>query len=195
MSNDISRKLNELKNIARFGKHPYMNLSKDAAVKMFGTGENTVSFIAVGTLKEFDKITAHLYKYQSRISDNYSLIYFINELVDLLRYLHKENREAQKNDWDHFAVRLLNREDLSVHILAPIYGLTMISPTVRIGEFIIYNPSHILQILKTQYPDIPELTDNKSSFDDNFKIGITVKAKDIDKCYQLAEKAFQAVIS
>ena len=43
MSNkDISRKINQLKNLARFGEHRFINLCKGTAIRMFWEGQDTV---------------------------------------------------------------------------------------------------------------------------------------------------------
>lgn len=191
-NNDISRKLNALKSIARFGKHQFMNLGPGAMIRMFGSGRNLVSFIAVKSLNEFDSITTELYKTNSKVPENYTLNTFQSEVAGLLRKLHKENRDATKKDWDSFSQHLINKPNITVHILAPIYGVKMDSTTVKLGDFIIYNPLDIKQVLRTEFPTIYKRRNTKALSNNEYKIGITVTAKDVDKCYELADNYFSS---
>ncbi len=169
-----------------------MNLGPGAMIKMFGKGKNLVSFISVGVLNEFDSITATLYKSNPKIPRNYTLNTFQFELAELLRILHIEQRDAKQVDWEKFIERIINKENITVHILAPIYGVKMDSPILKLGDFTIYNPSNKGQVLKTEFPTIYKRRNTKSLLNQDYKIGITVTAKDLDKCYELAEKSFSA---
>jgi len=192
MSNqDLSRIINELLNIAVFGKHNFMNLGKDAAIKIFGEENTAVSFISVGKLRIFDQRTRELYKLAGVIiSRNYALVSFQRALCELLFNLNSANKQATKEDWINFRNELIQRPDVTIHSLMPIYGIEMSSPKVHLGKFIIYNPAHITNLLKSDYPNNKYLTDDNLSNDNNYRIGLTVNAKDYQKCYDLADQAF-----
>jgi len=193
MSNqDISRKINQLKDTARFGRHQFMNLGKNAIIKIFGKGRNAVSFIAVRGVKEFDEITEYLYNSEQTIVDDYSLITFQEELCRLLKRLNQENRKAILADWKGFIKELKDRPDISVKSLASIYGVTMNERTVTLGDFTIYKPSEINQLITNEYPRISKSKKSQLNFGGSYVIGITVKAKDFQKCYELADKAFSS---
>lgn len=191
-NNDISRKLNTLKSTARFGKHQFMNLGPGAMIRIFGRGRNLVSFIAVKSLNEFNSITTELYKTNPKIPKNYTLNTFQSEVANVLGKLHKEKRDATKTDWENFIEDLIKKANITVHIIAPIYGIKMDNPTIKLGDFIIYNPLNIKQILKTEFPTIYKRRNSKALSNKDYKIGITVTAKDIDKCYELADNSFSS---
>lgn len=191
MSNqDISRKLNQLKDSAKFGRHQFMNLGKDAIIKIFGKGKNAVSFIAVRRVREFNEISEYLYNSEQAIVAVYSLITFQEELCGLLRIINQENRKANLADWKGFVKGLKEKPDISVKSLASIYGVTMIQPTLTLGDFTIYKPSEVNQLIIAEYPKMPKSKKSQLNFGGTYVIGITVKSKDFQKCYELADKAF-----
>lgn len=190
MANDISPKLNKLKSIARFGKHPFMSMGPGAIVEIFGSGKSAVSFLAVKDVTEFDSLTKYLYNSDKRITANFVLRTFQEKLSDLLRILYKEDRSAIKRDWDLFITNLLAIPENPVKILAPIYGVMLAQPSISFGDFTIYQPSLANAFLKQEFPKASKLIDQHFNFKDEYMIGVTVKAKDLKKCQELATKAF-----
>jgi Apea-like HEPN len=190
---EIAKEINKLKAIARFGRHQFMGMSKGAAIKMFGEEEDDdlVSFISVGGLKEFYRITGKIYKSQSSFVINYSTKGFEEEVVELLRSLNKEDREAKVSDIENFSIKLDGNPSMKVKVIAPISGITMVSPTVELGSFVIYKSSEIFEILSKEYTYLSD-PNSRINFDEGYKISISVEAKDMTKCYELADKAFRS---
>ncbi|WP_026750683.1 HEPN domain-containing protein [Sediminibacterium sp. C3] len=193
MSNkDISQKLNHLRTIAVFGKHQFMDLGKGAFVRIFGFDEDSVSFIAVKNVREFENITTYLYNSDVEISINYSFKTFQNKIADLLRSLNKEKSDIKKTDWENFKSKLNSQPVETVKVFAPIYGITMNQEAISFGDFTIYHPDQIKTRLEKEYPKVKNLTDKHVNFDGNYKIGVEVKARDIVKCQELAHRAFSS---
>lgn len=190
VSKDISTKINKLKSIATFGIHSFMGLSKDAFVKIFGEGDNAVSFINVGNIKEYNSIVNYLYIHTSDIRENYSINIFENKLAELLRRLNREDREAKKNDWEEFSCQLLSSPDEQVKIVAPIFGVGMNESKIKLGDFTIFKSADFVEVLNEEYASAINLMSNHDYLNNEYLIGLTIKAKDIIKCYEIAEEAF-----
>ena len=91
------------------GQHVLLESSK----RNYGLGEDAVSFISVGVLDQFEHHTLYLFGVNEKIK----LYYTIEDLTGIskfLRILNKENREANKNDWNHLVNELLNKKDVTV---------------------------------------------------------------------------------
>jgi hypothetical protein len=179
----IADLINRLKRIATFGPTGW-NEIKTAAVRIFGGGESTVSFISVGTLKEFKLITNSLYKKNVPIQKNYTLQDFIYKLIGLLRVLDQENRDANIDDWNALVNSLLKMPDVTAEIVLPIYGVLLANSPIELGAFTIYTN----EALKIKYP---ELNSSRERIrDKEYFVAQTVTSKSLDKCREDAEKNF-----
>ena len=165
-------------------------MSSGAFVEIFGSEKNAVSFIAVKSIGEFNTLTQYLYNADKRIVANFVLKTFQSKLSDLIRDLFKEDRNATIKDWNTFIDGMLKLPDNSVKILAPIFGIVMEQPTISLGDFALYQPSFADSYLKKEFPKASNLIDKHFNFKDEYMIGVTVKAKDLKKCEELATKAF-----
>lgn len=180
-----SNQINRLKEIAKFGETQWRE-SPTAAVKTFSSGKETVSFVSVGVLKEFNLITCKLYSQNQIVQDSYTLQNFIYELVDLLRILNKEDRNANNEDWETLVKQLIERPDIQTEISFPIYGVLLDSPLIELGEFKIYKK----EALTNKYSN--SSNPGKLKIDSEYFLALTVVAKSIEKCIEDAEKKFFA---
>lgn len=179
----ISDQINKLKNIARFGETQWKE-SSTAAVRIFGTGEETVSFLSVGVLKEFRDITSTLYYSNQTIQYNYTHENFIVELVDLLRSLNKENREAENDDWINLINNLITRPNVETEIAVPLFGVLLQNPFIAFGDFTVYSSF----ALKEKYPSI--INTKGDIANSEYFLVQRLSAKSVDKCREVAEKIF-----
>lgn len=175
--------INTLYKIAKFGETIWRN-SSTAFVEFFGEGSETVSFESVGVLKEYDILTSRLYSINKTMPDNYTKKELINELVNLLKTLRKEERLATKEDWDLLSISLLERPDQQVEIAVPIYGVVQQNNLVELGAFKIYKKESLIE----KYPDI--INSHSSIGNSDFFVSKTESAKSFEKCREKAEKNF-----
>ena len=173
--------INKLKKISKFGKTDWRE-SPSAAVKVFYSGKETVSFLSAGVLNEFDSITSSLYLLDRRVQSNYTLEDFIKELINLLRVLNKEDREVNNSDWNILVNNLIERPDIEVEIAFPIYGILLDNDSIELGDFKIYGRKALTnKYSKTKNYD-------PSIINSDYYLSQNVIAKSIDKCREDAEK-------
>lgn len=175
--------INGLYKIAKFRDTIFRD-SPTAMVEYFGEGDDTVSFESVGVLKEFDIITSTLYSINGEIQNNYTQKEFVYNIVDILRKLRIEQREATKEDWNNLISILLERPDLQLEIAVPIHGVLLQNNSIQLGDFNIYKK----HALSEKYPEF----NNYSSPIANSDIYAShyVTAKSVSKCREIAEKKF-----
>lgn len=180
-NNNATAQLNTLYKIARFRDTIWRN-SPSAAVEFFGEGDDTVSFESLGVLKEFTAITTTLYSLNTKIQANYTEKELTYEIVNILRTMKRERREATRNDWDNLVSTLLEKPDLNLEIAVPIYGVSFQNSSIQLGDFKIYKRAALAE----KYPEF-ETYDSPLANSD-FYVSHYVAAKSVDKCREIAEK-------
>ncbi len=185
----VSDQINKLKNIAKFGETTWREFPT-AAVKVFLLGEETVAFLSTGVLKEFRTITTALYSLNKAVQKNYTLENFINELVDLLRRLNKEEREASSIDWNVLIKSLVEKPDIEAEVVFPIYGVLLETPLIQLGDFKIYSREALID----EHPDIKNIINiasaNSQILSSEYFLAQNVVTKSIEKCKEEAERNF-----
>lgn len=188
--------INNLFSIADFGGK--LN-TESAACRSFGTGKHTVVFKGFENSTIYQEQIELLFDCNRQILETYTFKSFEQKIINLLRILHKEQRLATTADIDVLYTDLLSVNILEFEVFYALFGGTLNSPTLRLGEFTIYNLRKTKEDVFNRYSPLKKYEDFYfQNSETNLLIGIVVKAREQNKASEIADnylRSFDNIMS
>lgn len=160
----------------------------EASYRSFGGGEYNISFLGDQDINKFNNYSEKIYYNYIEINDFFTLKTFEKKLIELIRKIKAESRQAVELDFDRFLKSLNTIDIIESEILFELYGAKMNKDSIKFGEFTIYNYPLAQKELIKKYP---VLINNDLFFSrrkSDYFIGIKVKAKENAKASEKAKK-------
>jgi hypothetical protein len=176
--------------LAEPGKEPF---------RSFGLGINSVVFRGFENFTLYQNQIESLFSSNNELNSSLTLKTFEKKVIELLRLLSAERRQATSNDVDNLLKELLSTEISNYEVFNELFGATMKSPKIHFGDFTIYNLKLSKAELFKKYPRLGAHEDLYFKYiKSNLLIGINIKAREQDKASEIADRylrSFENIMS
>jgi len=146
-------------------------------------------------LKTFNENIDKLFKHNG-LKESLTDKTFTNAVIDLIRQLKIEDRNACEKDLEDFYDNIINQYELTEYVVFnELIGCKLKSQKVQLGDFVLYNLELSREELYNKYPTLRETEDIYfNSIKSNVLISLKVNAREPAKANDIADNYFTQFI-